>query len=62
MTLEGDCRLDIGITFPVPEEDYAEMTPGLTANRPVNAIPYVCAAPAGFQTTMDLPQIIARLG
>ena len=60
--VEGDCPLDIGITFPVAEEDYAEMTPGLTANRPVNAIPYVCAAPAGFQTIFDLPQIIAKLG
>jgi 4-hydroxy-tetrahydrodipicolinate reductase len=62
VVVEGDCPLDIGITFPVAEADYAEMTPGLTANRPVNAIPYVCAAPPGFQTIIDLPQIIARLG
>jgi hypothetical protein len=60
--VEGDCPLDIGITFPVAPENYAEMTPGLTAHRPVNAIPYVCEAPPGFQTTIDLPQIIARLG
>jgi 2,4-diaminopentanoate dehydrogenase len=60
--VEGDCPLDISISFPVAPEDYAEMTPGLTANRPVNAIPYVCEAPPGFQTTVDLPQIIARLG
>jgi 2,4-diaminopentanoate dehydrogenase len=28
----------------------------------VNAIPYVCAAAPGIKTTVDLPQIIARLG
>jgi 4-hydroxy-tetrahydrodipicolinate reductase len=38
------------------------MTPGLTAHRPVNAVRYVCEAPAGIRTTADLPQIIARLG
>jgi 2,4-diaminopentanoate dehydrogenase len=60
--LEGDCPLDIGITFPVEPENYADMTPGLTAHRPVNVIPYVCEAPPGFQTIVDLPQVIARLG
>jgi len=62
IVLQGDCPLDISISFPVAEKDYADMTPGLTANRPVNAIPYVCEAPAGIRTTTDLPQIIARLG
>lgn len=60
--LQGDCPLDVSIAFPCPPKDYAEMTPGLTANRPVNAVPYVCAAAPGIKTTMDLPQIIARLG
>jgi 2,4-diaminopentanoate dehydrogenase len=60
--VEGDCPLDISITFPVAPENYAEMTPGLTAHRPVNAVPYVCEAPPGFQTVIDLPQIIAKLG
>lgn len=60
--LQGDCPLDVSISFPCAEEDYPEMTPGLTANRPVNAVPYVCEAPAGIRTTVDLPQIIARLG
>ena len=60
--LEGDCPLDIAISFPVEPENYAEMTPGLTAHRPVNAVPYVCDAPAGIQTTATLPQIVARLG
>ncbi len=58
--VEGDCPMDVGISFPVAAEDYAEFTPGLTAHRPVNAVPYVCEAPPGFQTIIDLPQIIAR--
>lgn len=59
--VDGDCPLDLSISFPVPLENYAEMTPGLTAHRPVNAVPYVCEAPAGIRTTVDLPQIIAHL-
>ncbi len=60
--LKGDCPLEVSISYPVAPEDYADMTPGLTAHRPVNAVPYVCDAPAGIKTTVDLPQIIARLG
>lgn len=62
VVLQGDCPLDISISYPIAEELYADMTPGLTAHRPVNAVPYVCEAPAGIRTTVDLPQIIARLG
>ncbi len=36
--------------------------PGLTAHRPVNAVPYVCAAEPGIRTSVDLPQIIPTLG
>ena len=39
-----------------------EMTPGYTANRAVNAVPYLCAAAPGIRTTVDLPQIIPALG
>jgi 4-hydroxy-tetrahydrodipicolinate reductase len=59
---EGDPPLDVEIHFPVPREQLDDVTPGLTAYRPVNAIPYVCAAPPGIQTAVDLPQIIAKLG
>lgn len=62
VVLMGDCPLDISISYPVAPENYADMTPGLTANRPINAVPYVCDAPPGIKTTVDLPQIIARLG
>ena len=60
--VDGDAPLDVSISFPVAPEHYADMTPGLTAHRPVNAIPYICAASPGIRTTADLPQIIARLG
>lgn len=59
--VEGDTPLDIAIRYPVAEADYADFTPNLTAHRPVNCVPYVCAAQPGFVTTMDLPQIVARL-
>ncbi|HEX7854163.1 MAG TPA: dihydrodipicolinate reductase [Sphingobium sp.] len=62
VVVEGDCPLSIDITFPVAPEDYAEMTPGLTAHRPVNMVSYVCDAQAGIRTTVDLPQVIAKLG
>jgi 2,4-diaminopentanoate dehydrogenase len=59
--VEGDTPLDIQIRSPVPAERWAEVSPNLTAHRPVNAIPYVCAAAPGIRTTIDLPQIIADL-
>lgn len=62
LLVEGDTPLEIDISFPVPPEKYAAFTPGLTAHRPVNAIPFVCAADHGIRTTIDLPQIIANLG
>ena len=60
--LEGDTPMEITIAFPVvATEDYAAFTPNLTAHRPINCIPYVCAAAPGLVTTIDLPQVIAKL-
>lgn len=61
LEVEGDTPLDIEVRFPVPAERWAEISPNLTAHRPVNAIPYVCAAAPGLHTTVDLPQIVADL-
>lgn len=59
--VQGDCPLDVDIRFPIDDPvRYARMTPGLTAHRPVNAIPFVCAAPPGIMTTFDLPQVVAK--
>jgi 2,4-diaminopentanoate dehydrogenase len=62
VTVRGDVPLDVSVSYPVAPEDYAGMTPNLTAHGPVNAIAFVCAAPPGIRTTADLPHIIARLG
>jgi 4-hydroxy-tetrahydrodipicolinate reductase len=58
MRVRGDAPMDVTISFPVPLEDFAAFTPGLTANRPVNAIPYVCAAAPGILSTSELPPIV----
>jgi 4-hydroxy-tetrahydrodipicolinate reductase len=55
--VHGDAPFDVQLTFPVPLEELGSYTPAYTANRPVNAIPYVCAAPAGIVLTADLPPI-----
>jgi hypothetical protein len=59
--VEGDTPLDVDIRFPVAPEAWAATSPGLTAHRPVNAVPFVCAAEPGIRTSAELPQIIARL-
>jgi 4-hydroxy-tetrahydrodipicolinate reductase len=55
--VHGDAPLDVELAFPIALEDLAAFTPAYTANRPVNAIPFVCAAPPGFLSTADLPPI-----
>ena len=55
--LRGDAPFDVELPFPIPLDDLAAFTPAYTANRPVNAIPYVCAAAPGILATEDLPPI-----
>jgi 2,4-diaminopentanoate dehydrogenase len=55
--VHGDAPLDVGLEFPIPLDDLGAFTPAYTANRPVNAIPYVCAAAPGILATTDLPLI-----
>jgi len=62
ISVEGDAPLDIGMRLPVPLDRMAEVSPSYTANRSVNAVPFVCAAAPGIRTTLDLPQITATLG
>ncbi|WKX15403.1 hypothetical protein [Streptomyces sp. NL15-2K] len=47
--------------LPVAPENAASVYPSYTANRAVNAVPWVCEAPSGIRTTADLPQIIPVL-
>ena len=59
--VHGDAPLDINLRFPVPLDRMAELSPGYTANRAVNAVPVVCDAAPGIRTTVELPQVVAQL-
>ena len=60
--VEGDAPLDISIHFPIIADQVADTLGRYTAHRPVNCIPYVCAAAPGIVTTVQLPQVVAHLG
>ncbi len=62
LLLKGDVSLDVAITYPVTPEEYPEMTPGLTAHRPLNIVPYIVGASPGIKTSVDLPQIVPQFG
>ena len=62
VSVEGDAPLEVGLRMPVPLDRMAEVSPSYTANRAVNAVPFVCAAEPGIRTTTELPQITATLG
>jgi hypothetical protein len=61
VVVHGAAPLDVDLRFAVPIERMGDASPGYTANRAVNAVPFVCAAAPGIRTTADLPQIIANL-
>jgi 2,4-diaminopentanoate dehydrogenase len=61
VAVRGRTPLDVVITFPVPEEEYAAFSPGLTAHPAVNAVPYVVAARPGILRSLDLPHLLPRL-
>jgi len=56
--VRGDAPLDVSLPFPVAVEELGSSTPAYTANRPVNAISYVCAAQPGILSTADLPPLL----
>jgi hypothetical protein len=58
LQLQGDAPFDVDLPFPIPLEDLGAHTPAYTGIRPVNAIPYVCAAQPGIVDTRDLPPIV----
>lgn len=60
VTVVGDSSMSIRIEFDVSREDYPNFTPGVTANRIVNAIPFLCQARPGIRNTLDLPPILPR--
>jgi 4-hydroxy-tetrahydrodipicolinate reductase len=58
----GDAPLDVSVTFPIPDDDFPKVIPGVSAHRPVNAVPAVCEAAPGIRTVLDLPQVVATFG
>ncbi|WP_416976547.1 dihydrodipicolinate reductase [Streptomyces sp. T028] len=62
VVVDGDVPLDTTIRFTWPTEKERSLVGYGNASRPVNAVPYVCAAPPGIVTSFELPQIIAHLG
>jgi 4-hydroxy-tetrahydrodipicolinate reductase len=60
--IKGDVPLEVRIRFPVTPEERLHAFSGLTAHRPVNAIPALCASPPGVISTIELPRVIARFG
>lgn len=59
--VDGDTPFDINIQFPETDEPFAERMAGYTAHRAVNAVPYVVAAKPGIRSSVELPQIVARM-
>ncbi|PXW27743.1 UNVERIFIED_CONTAM: 4-hydroxy-tetrahydrodipicolinate reductase [Williamsia faeni] len=62
VTVEGDAPLEVALKMPITLDEMAATTPGYTANRAVNLVPYVCDAAPGIRPSTELPQIIAKLG
>lgn len=58
----GDTPLQLDISFPMPDAERKATLPNLTAHRPVNSIPYICAGAPGLLTTAELPQVLTNLG
>ena len=61
VSVDGDAPLEATLRMPIPLDRMAAVSPAYTANRAVNAVPYVCAAAPGIHSTSDLPQVVAAL-
>lgn len=61
VSVDGDAPLEVTLRMPIPLDRMADISPAYTANRAVNAVPYVCAAAPGIVSTLDLPQIVTHL-
>jgi hypothetical protein len=61
VSVDGDAPLEATLRMPIPLDRMAAVSPAYTANRAVNAVPYVCAAAPGIHSTLDLPQVVAAL-
>jgi 2,4-diaminopentanoate dehydrogenase len=62
VSVDGDAPLEVTLRMPIPLDRMADISPAYTANRAVNAVPYVCAVAPGIHSTLDLPQVVTALG
>ena len=62
VVVDGDTPLDVTIRFAWSSPAEGAARGYGNANRPVNAVPYVCAAPPGILSTFELPQLVPTLG
>jgi 4-hydroxy-tetrahydrodipicolinate reductase len=62
VSVDGDAPLEVTLRMPIPLDRMAAVSPAYTANRAVNAVPYVCAAAPGIHSTLYLPQVVTALG
>ena len=62
VAVEGDVPLDVAIRFTWPTEEERARSGYGNANRPVNAVPYVCEAPPDILSTFEMAPIVARFG
>jgi len=61
LLIEGETPIEINIAFPVAPDRRSAAMAALTAYRVINAVPFVCAAPPGIQTSADLPNIVPHM-
>ncbi|MFC8046108.1 dihydrodipicolinate reductase [Nocardia sp. NPDC057353] len=62
VAVEGETPVELSLRYPVEPERLAAISPRYAANRAVNAVAYLRAAPPGIRTTRDLPPLVAELG
>lgn len=62
LQVEGETPIDVNVTFPVAGDQVSPAMAAITAYRVINAVPYICAAEPGIRTTIDLPNIVPRMG
>jgi 2,4-diaminopentanoate dehydrogenase len=55
--MRGDVPMDVELAFQVSLEEMGAVSPSFTANRPVNAVPYVCQGAPGILSATDLVPI-----
>jgi hypothetical protein len=62
VVVNGDLPLDVTIRFAFSSPEQGGRQGYGNANRPVNAVPYVCEAPPGILSTFASPQLIPVFG